>query len=58
MIKFLVNKDSKFQLRKEKNIYYKIPMEQEKAPRFMTWLYTIWDAVEGGMDKLVNTYIK
>lgn len=58
LIKFLVAKDQKFQLRKEKNIYDKIPIDLEKAQMFMTWLYTIWDAAEGGILNLVQTYIK
>jgi len=31
LIKFLVSKDQKFLLRKEKNIYDKIPIDLEKA---------------------------
>eukprot|EP00347_Sterkiella_histriomuscorum_P011912 403370620 len=58
MIKFLVNKDSKFMLRREKNIYDKIPIDLEKAQKFMTWLYTIWDAVDGGISNLVASYVK
>lgn len=49
MIKYLISKDQKFHLRKEKSINGHIPMELEKASKFMTWLYTIWDAVNGGM---------
>ncbi|CDW82442.1 ankyrin repeat [Stylonychia lemnae] len=58
LIKFLVKKDEKFLLRREKNIYDKIPIDLEKAQQFMTWLYTIWDAVEGGIINLVASYVK
>lgn len=57
MIKFFTSKDDKFLLRKEKNIYGQIPMELEKAQKFMTWLYTIWDAVNNNMTTLVQKYI-
>lgn len=57
MIKYLISKDQKFQLRKEKNVCGLIPMELEKSAKFMTWLYTIWDAVNGGMTQLVIKYL-
>ena len=58
MIKYLISKDDKFKLRKEKNIKGKIPMEIEKADSFMSWLYTIWDAVSDNMTVIVQQYIK
>lgn len=58
MIKYFVSKDPKQRLRREKNIYGYIPIDLEKAQKFMTWLYTIWDAANGNMVNLVQKYIK
>ena len=58
LIKFFVDKDPDFRLRKEKNIYDKKPVDHEHAPIFMKWLYTIWDAVEGNISNLVIMYVK
>ena len=33
-------------------------MEIDKAKNFMTWLYTIWDAVRGDMIQQVITYVQ
>ena len=58
MIKFFVEKDPDFKLRKEKNIYDKKPIDLENALQFMKWIYTIWDAVEGNIHGLVMQYVK
>jgi ankyrin repeat protein len=57
MIKFFISKDEKFYLRKEKNTLGLIPMDLEKAKYYMTWLYTIWDCVNGGMANLIAKYV-
>jgi ankyrin repeat protein len=33
-------------------------MEVDKAEKFMTWLFNIWDAVKEGMIPLVHKYLK
>ena len=59
MIKYLVSKDNLYKLRKEKNVFNKIPLELEKAKNFLTWLYTIWDAAaEGNLGNQIQYYIK
>ena len=58
MIRFCVAKDDGFRLRREQNIWGRIPLDLEEAAQYMTWLYTIWDAVNGNIPSLVSKYVK
>mmetsp|Transcript_19067 Transcript_19067/g.18200 ORF Transcript_19067/g.18200 Transcript_19067/m.18200 type:complete len:147 (+) Transcript_19067:1420-1860(+) len=58
MIKFFISKDEKLSLRKQQNTLGKTPFDLDKAKNYITWLYSIWDCVQGEMHKPLYKYIK